>query len=203
MTPDAANPPDSRVAEAVEELSNDFIEGYAAFQVYKYLISVRHSGGFRAYSLFFTAVTLSCRDTALLKLAKLLIPHKDSISAEYVLNLAERHAGTFHQEPKKAVLDQIQHQKRKLMMLDPTVVVLKQLRDKRLAHLDRALINNPTSVLDSDPIDVASTEHAYRRVHEVLNVVRHFAANKDFRLESLEINLKVDMEGIFSRLQTI
>jgi hypothetical protein len=117
---------------------------------------------------FFYATYLACLHQSILTLSKLVSHDGDSTTIQYLLNLAEATPNVFPEATCEQVLASVNNCRSALDGLSPTIDNVKKHRDKKIAHLDRAHINDPEK-MRAMAIYMPDIVACYEKVAEVLN----------------------------------
>jgi len=123
---------------------------------------------------FYGSYYASLRE-GLLSFTKLLIPHQESISFDYLLNYAMSNPGEYGNSKPDQVKAMVRRHKDHIKSLGDLVERLKLIRDMDLAHLDKRRITHPKDLVP-EPIDLTELDQA---LHTLLLVVNeHDAAHR-------------------------
>ncbi|MGD8848578.1 MAG: hypothetical protein PVI81_04995 [Anaerolineales bacterium] len=91
------------------------------------------------------AICESAWRALLIGLAGVLSTDQESITLTYLLDLASNHPHFFRFSEQNSLMQVVDRSRTKLRELDEVELKLRLERDRRLAHLDRKLINEPDS----------------------------------------------------------
>lgn len=183
-----------KVVDIIGFLSDQLLRGWAAFWVAKYLHRAYEANEITSCRYFFTTVYLSCVESAVLALSRMLLSYQDSIGIEYLLNCASQNVKDFPHADEKTILNSISSHKQQLSSIDPFLQSLRRNRDQTLAHLDRKYVTNPVKITSIPNIDMQEAEGTFRLVLKIINTYKGYAEDSELRLDSLETNIEDDLK---------
>lgn len=132
----------------------------------------------------------------LIGLAGMLSTDQESITIRYLLDIANNHPYDFKNYPPEMVKDVVKRARSRLDALEDLEFRLRALRDRRLAHLDRKLVNDSSFLGDAeitmeDCIKILDTiEDAVGLFNEAF-----YGERPEFSAQRLE--LKSSLESLF------
>jgi len=118
--------------------------------------------------IFITTLVISTYNTVILSLANTIKPNDDSINLQYLLNCIKNSKGILSNEKRQLFNKFNDELESALKIIEPTTQRIIEFRDKAVAHVDRAHINNPSFLLQKPPISWDDVETAYRIVDSAL-----------------------------------
>ncbi len=104
----------------------------------------------------------------LLRLAGLLSNDQESITLSYLLDLASNHPYSFKCSKPQSVRALIELGRKELTEIDEIEQKLRSERDRKLAHLDRKLINEPDSFTEIS-VDFEETSQALQTAEQIVS----------------------------------
>lgn len=180
-------------------LSDQLARGWVALQVSKYLHQAFQNQQFSCARYFFTSAYLSCTESAVLTLSRLIIPNDDSVNIEYLLNVSKQNPKAFSYAAKEKVLKAVLEHEQKIETIASLVVSIKDHRDRTIAHLDRKYINDPTVIFANPPIDMREVERVFQLVLQIINTYKGYFDSSELYLADLEKEVEDDL-GYLTRL---
>jgi hypothetical protein len=106
----------------------------------------------------------------LIGLAGLTSTDQESITINYLLDLAANHPHSFRFSDQKSIQEFIARSRGMLLQLDPIERKLRSERDRRLAHLDRKLINEP-DLFEADNIRLEDADHVLEIAEQIVSTL--------------------------------
>lgn len=184
--------------DIISFLSDQLIRGWVAFLTAKYLNLLYQTDKITSSRHFFAAAYLSCTESSILALSRIIITHGDSISVEHLLNCVTQNAARFPHADKQTVLRSVDEHMRELYRIEIFLGTLKTHRDRTLAHLDRKYVNNPTEIFATPDIDMRQVEQTYRLLLNILNTYKGYVESSDLHLSALETDIESDLDYLIS-----
>lgn len=182
-------------------LCDELDRGNHFFQIFKFLEEAyRKKRIIGVAPYFFAGVYDACLREAILSLAKLLVPDKDSINIYYLLNIATQNPEIFPFVEANKVKEAVTKHQRLIEELQPFIEELRGQRDQVIAHLDRKHINNSTKML-SDQINLTETEKSFDVLLQIINTYVGYYDDKSFSFGVIESNVRQEMAYILSLME--
>lgn len=187
------NKSNPKIRDILGYLSDQLVRGWVALQVSKYLHQAFQNQKITCARYFFTSAYLSCTESAVLTLSRLIIPNNDSINIEYLLNVSKHNLKAFSYGSKEEVLKAILEHEQKLGAIASLVVSIKDHRNRTIAHLDRKYINDPTVIFANPPIDMREVERVFQLVLQIINTYKGYFDSSELYLAHLEKDVEDDL----------
>jgi hypothetical protein len=189
------NSSSQRARDIIDQLTIQLARGWQAYIVAKHVHERRAKKRISSVVYFFDIVEMSCLESTVLTLSKLLVNRADSLTVPYLLNFAEQNPSAFPKAQEALLPDIISRHKEQLDSLEPLIANIKQQRDRTIAHLDKLHVSNPSSVTNVPPLDSYEVERVFKVVHDLINEYAGFLEPSSvLLLEALEPNVIDDVE---------
>lgn len=182
-----------KIKDILSYLSDQLGRGWLALQVSKYLYQAFQNSKITSARYFFISAYLSCTESAVLALSRLVIPNQDSINIEYLLNTAKHNSKVFSNVGKEEVLKAILEHEQKLKTIASLMVSIKDHRDRTLAHLDRKHINDPAAIIANPSIDMQEVEKVFYLILQIINTYKGYLDSSELYLTNLEKEIEDDL----------
>lgn len=182
-----------------EELSWTSLFYYSNQALYKAILVQREQKGQSLFrNSFFAAAYEATLSESVLGLSKLLIHHKDSVSLEYLLNLIEQSTDEIPFADADEVQSSLIFHRVKLKKYQSLFRQVKSQRDKRVAHSDRNIINQPEIMLNEQPIIIDELESCLDDILSILNTYLMYTKQIEYDLSHLEARTQQDVDDLVS-----
>jgi len=182
-----------KIKDVLGYLSDQLVRGWVALQVSKHLYQALQNQKITCARYFFTSAYLSCTESAVLTLSRLIIPNNDSINIAYLLNVSKQNPKAFSYTGKEEVLKAVLEYEQKIETIASLVVSIKDHRDRTIAHLDRKYINDPTVIFANPPIDMREVERVFHLVLQIINTYKGYFDSSELYLAHLEKEVEDDL----------
>lgn len=139
------------------------------------------------------AVYEASQRSLLIGLAGVLSTDQESITLSYLLDLASNKPYSFNAAAPERVKQVAETGRRLLESIDSVETRLRSVRDRRLAHLDRKMINDPSLYTESR-LDFEETSAALATVEQVLSplLAAFHGVSPDFATLRQDFELTLD-----------
>ena len=174
-------------------LSDELDRGWIALLVAKHLHQAFENQKLTCTRYFFTSAYLSCVESAVLTLSRLIIPNNDSINIEYLLNVSEQNPRAFSYASKEEILKTVLEHKQQFGTIASLIASIKDHRDRTIAHLDRKYINDPKVIFANPPIDMREVERVFQLVLQIINTYKGYSDSSELDLSHLEREVADDL----------
>lgn len=181
-------------------ICDELDRGNHFFRIFKSLEDAYRNNRITGTPYFFAGVYDACLREAILSLAKLLVPNKESINIYYLLNIAVQNPEIFPFVESNKIRDTVTKHQRLLEDLQTFIEELKGQRDQVIAHLDREHINNPNKML-SNQINLTEVEKSFSVLLQLVNTYMEYYDNRSFSFGIIESNVKEELEYILSLME--
>ncbi len=166
--------------------------GYNSF-VQSPLTLLIPSKRFFIHGYFFMGCYLACLNESILTLSKLLSEDPNSISIYLLLNFAEKNPEVFSFVTTDDLMRAINDHRKDLRKYKKLKNNIKFQRNKKLAHLDREHIYNPSKILKIPDLDMNEVEYCYREIHRIINAFKCFVDSIELSLLNIEEEVPNDL----------
>lgn len=190
-----------KLREIVQYLSDQLTRGWAALWVAQQIDGARQSGRLRNAHAFWGTTYEASVESAILALARLIVPHKDAISVEYLLNCVYQSPSAFPRPEREAVMRTVAQHRALLGAIGPLVDRVKNHRDRTIAHLDKRHVNQQDLLESQRPIDLDEIERAFGRILAVLNAYRVYLDQPSVQLADLRAGLSEDWTDLLRLIE--
>ena len=191
------NPSSSRANDIIEQLTIQLAKGWQSYLVAKHVHERRANKRISSAVYFFNTIEMSCLETAILTLSKLLVPQADSITIPYLLNFAEQNPSEFPKAQVEGLTEAIARHREQLETLETLVANIKEQRDRIIAHLDKLHVSNPNAISTIPLLDYREVESVFKTIHDIINENASYLMPDTFIfLGALGRNIKEDVEYI-------
>lgn len=144
---------------------------------------------------FFAGALWANFETSAMYIARLVDTHKDSTNIYHMLSYIEQTGSRSLPRANPAdVLLKISEHRAELGNLDSKTLALRQWRDKLLAHIDKAYIENPLKVYAEFPLSIDDLSVLFDELAKILNYWSGLLENSEWRNESLKEGVDEDIE---------
>ncbi|MBN1449746.1 MAG: hypothetical protein JW963_01930 [Anaerolineales bacterium] len=189
------NPSNERARDIINQLTVQLAKGWQTYLVAKHVHERRASKRISSMVYFFNTVEISCLETTILTLSKLLVSQAASISVPYLLNFVEQNPSAFPEIQRERLIDLVNRHREELRLLEPLVNNLRQQRDRTIAHLDKLHVTNPSVISSVPPLNYLEVEKVFRDLTALLNeYASHMEPSSYIFLGALEPNIIEDVE---------
>lgn len=161
--------PATEAREILRILTIQWVRGLQAYFVAKQVHESREKKRIASLVYFFNTVELSCQETTILALSKLLVTNKDSITIPYLLDYAGRNPLAFPKANDQLLPEVISRHREQLNELEPLINRIKKQRDKTIAHLDKLHVSNPSTIANTFFIDFLQVEKIFKDLQQLIN----------------------------------
>ncbi len=142
---------------------------------------------------FFMGCYFACLNESILTLSKLLSEGPKSISIGLLLKFAKKNPEMFPFVNKDDLMRAVKDHEKDLKKYEQLKNNIKFQRDKKLAHLDREHIYNPTKILKNPDLDMNQVEDCYREIHRIINAFKCFVDASELSLLNIEEEVPKDL----------
>lgn len=147
--------------------------------------------------LFFSALFAST-DDAILILSRLVIPNKNSIIVDYLLNLIENNCDLLPINSKTKVLSAVRKHRIQLGDMKPFIKKIKRERDKKLANADRVQVNNPENNLSNPTFYMEEVGNFLHDLVDIVNTYNKFLSRSIVDMSNLIEETQLDVNSVLS-----
>jgi hypothetical protein len=189
-----------KIKAVFDYLCDELDRGNHFFQIFKSLEEAYTDERIISSPYFFAGVYDACLREAILSLAKLLVPDKESINIYYLLSIASQNPEVFPFIESNKVKDTVNKHQRLLEDLQIFIEELKGQRDQVVAHLDRKHINNPSKML-SNQINLTELEKSFDVLLQLVNTYMRYYDNRSFSFGIMESSVKQELDYILSLME--
>jgi len=158
----------------VGSLSDQLARGWASLAAARQIDGSRQGSQSCRERAFLDTTYDACVESAVLALARLLVPHKDSISVTYLLNCVQQSPSAFPVPERDAVARAVEQHRALLKEMQPLVDQVKDYRDRTIAHLDKKVVNHRHAVHAHPPVELDDVERAFLLTLDVINAYRGY-----------------------------
>jgi hypothetical protein len=184
-----------RASDIISQLTIQLAKGWQTYIVAKQVHERRTNKRISSMVYFFNTVEISCLETTILTLSKLLVSQNASISIPYLLNFAEQNSSAFPKIQQEQLADLVNLHREELLLLEPLVSNLKQQRDRTIAHLDKLHVTNPSVITSVPPLNYLEVEKVFRDLTSFLSEYASLMEPSTYIfLGTLEPNIIEDIE---------
>jgi hypothetical protein len=189
-----------KIESLLNNLSEELLRGYGCWRIAEEIRLAREGGHVAGTARFFATVREACMREAYLSLAKLGIAEGESITIEYLLNVASRvPSRSFPRGSREEIDRSVAAHRGQLEQLAPVMDDLKMRRDRILAHLDRKHINEP-GVVAPESMETQQVEACFAVFLGILNTYRGYFGSGELSFERVEEELRAQVGYIVQRL---
>jgi hypothetical protein len=189
------NSSNQRANDIISQLTTQLAKGWQTYLVAKQIYERRRNKRISSMVYFFNTVEISCLETTILTLSKLLVSQNASISIPYLLNFAEQNSSAFPKIQQEQLADLVNHHREELLLLEPLVSNLKQQRDRTIAHLDKLHVTNPSVITSVPPLNNLEVEKVFKDLVSLLSEYASLMEPSTYIfLGALEPNIIEDIE---------
>jgi len=193
---------DKKARDILRHLTNLLQEGWEAFLVAKHIHEALISKRIRSTYYFFNTTERSCIESAIIALSKIVIPHDDSISIQYLLNYVEQNSQVFSRAESQTIINNVKEHRQQLNAISPLIANIKEQRDHTIAHLDKRHITNPSSLYTYPPPNYIEVENAFELLLNMINTyLGYLVPSNDFRLHSLDARIAEDSNYLIGLIE--
>lgn len=161
--------------------------------------TVKYFGG-QAHAKLILPVYQSSRRSLLIGLAGMLSTDQESITLEYLLDLAVNHPYDFEHASPDQLKAQTEAARSRLGVLGGVEEKLRAMRDRRLAHLDRKLINEPGSMQQLD-ISLAECDPILRAIEVIVDDFYAAYYGERWNFSAMKTSYADSIDAYFKRLE--
>lgn len=173
----------------LQYLEDELIRGWETFQVEKLIRQVLSSGQIQEGKKFWETIAGACADSWVLSLYKILDRHDDVMSIYYILNIIQKNSRTrIKEKDRKPILEMIQQQKEGLEAKAGLLGMIKERRDRAVAHLDRKLVNKPVDSIGFPALINQEVEGLFEYLFDILEA--YSGQSTRTRLEAIKQEIK-------------
>lgn len=194
MNPNPLQKIDSTLDFLYEELSWAYLFYFTA----KALNQANQRGKMLFRNYLFASAYKATLNEAVLVLSKLVISDKDSISFEYLFNLIDQASDLFPHASKATVQSALNQHRNQLNSHQPLISQIISQRDKRLAHADRDLINQPEKMAAEPMILMDEVERCLKDLLAILSTYNNYLRQADYGLSVIQENAQRDVDYVVS-----
>ena len=149
----------------------------------------------------FSPIKEACWRALLIGLAGMLSTDQESITLNYLLDLADNHPHDFDNVEPEALKHLVARGRGELKAIGDLENRLRSLRDRRLAHLDRKQVNEPDGI-GLGNIDVEELALGLAVVEEVLERLAGAFGLKCGSLKHSKANYRISLSQALTRVGT-
>ena len=190
----------TKVNEILNILSDQLTQGWLFYFTAKHISHAFEDKRINSSIYFFIASYNACLNETILAMSKLLIEHSDSISFYTLLKYAENNPNVFIFDRAKDVKIRVKEHKKKLDSYNQLINSIREQRDRKIAHLDKKHINQPSKILAMKPVDMIKVEECYQDIHQIINVYYKYALDSELYLENIEEDVEDDINFILTQI---
>lgn len=187
----SGQPQTNRLAQLLHALEGELLLGWVCCQNALQYEARIGSDDYFAHSWSHWASFAACRREAVMVLSRVTDADRQSISIFKLMNYAEQNPGDFEAPPDEVRATVQRH--RDQLSRQQAHTLVRELRDKVLAHLDRALLAKP-AYMSTLHIETIRVEECLRELHVITDDYRGLYDRSSFALT----DLKHDVEREFS-----
>ena len=126
---------------------------------------------------FFSFTLRSHLDSAFLHLARLVDQHREAISVDYLLRVAETHSAKFAHASSAEITKSVKDDRSTLARLAKSIDAVVVRRDKQLAHLDKETLTKPASIEADATITYKDADDLFVALSAIVNRYSGFWRN--------------------------
>lgn len=186
----------------LEHLTDLLFRTWSAFLVAKHIDSVIDSETPIQNHYFFVSVQASCVETSLLGFSKLMSRGKSETSVTYLLKLCEQSPSAFPTLSQANGFQVIQGHRQQLANFQLLIGHVKLWRDRAIAHLDKKLVNNPSAVVQMQPVDMDALGEGFILLGDIINTYRKWLGLGTLRLEESETEMSKEWADLVGLVKT-
>jgi hypothetical protein len=189
-----------KLESLLNKLSEELLRGYGCWQIAQGIGSAQAEGNLAGAAQFISTVQEACMREAYLSLAKLGITEGESITIEYLLNVASQvPSRSFPLATREGIDRSVATHRGQLEQLAPVMDDLKLQRDRVLAHLDRKHINEPEAVAP-ELVETQQIEVCFHVFLGILNTYRRYFGSAELSFEKVEADLRAEVGYVVRRV---
>lgn len=189
-----------KLKSLLNNLSEELLRGYGCWRIAQEIQAARGEGDLAGAAQFLSIVQEACTREAYLSLAKLGTAEGESITLEYLLNVAGQvPSRSFPLATREEIDRSVAVQRGQLEQLAPLMDDLKMRRDRILAHLDRKHINEP-EVVAPESMETEQIEACFLVFLGILNTYRRYFGSAQLSFEKVEADLRAEVGYVVQRL---
>lgn len=193
---------DQKARDIIGHLAHQLMKGWGAFFVAKHVHEARASRRINCAHYFFGIAEESCIESAFLALSRIIVPHDDSISIQYLLNYAEQNHQVFSRADRQLIMNYVGQHRQQLDSVSSLIANIKEQRDRTVAHLDRKHVTNPSAVYSHPPLDYTEFENIFRLLLRILNTyLGHLRPSEEIYLDDLDPSITEDLSYLVGLIE--
>jgi len=189
------------IQRIIDNLSDLLTNGWLYYFCAKSLDAAytNHEVPFSRY--FFMGCYFACLNESILTLSKLLSEDPKSISIYLLLNFAKKNPEVFSFATTDELMSAVHDHAKDLRKYRKLKTNIKSQRDKKLAHLDREHIYNPTDIQKKPDLDMNEVEDCYREIHRIINAFKCFVDRSELSLLNIEEEVPKDLFDLLNLMK--
>lgn len=191
-------PKTTNIDDVIELLHEEGYMGWTHFRIWQQIVGYldNHQKIGKYAPIFFSSTIFAHSGMAVLHLTRLLDQHKDAISLEHLLKLAEEQKDHFAHATTEQVVEQVQKDRVILEDLCNRAKDIRAMRDKILAHLDKDRLRDPERIIarikNINPQDI---EDLYQTLSKIVNTYEGFLRDSETLWEVVGWESDLEMLG--------
>lgn len=184
----------ARFVRILDILSTELSNGFLYCNIFK-LLDEEYTG--KTSDQLLDAIRSAAFKESILCIAKLVETNEEGITIDYLLNNAENHPRIFKFSTPEEIRELVSMHRKEIIKRSTVFKRVRLFRDKELVHLDRKLINQPSSV-DSNFIDLNDLRDCLDYLYNALNDFSRAFQNKPLDVSSQFALVQKDVQLVSS-----
>lgn len=168
---------------------------WGRFLVAKYIYKLRSSKAINSLHWFLGITEDASMEASILALSRIVVPHRSSISIQYLLDYLEQNPLAFPHISSNTLREQVATDRKSLEAISAIINNIKDQRDTTVAHLDKRHVNNPAAVYSYPPLNYQEVEDVFSRLLNIINNYNELTKpSREIFLHPIDIGVSEDMD---------
>lgn len=183
-----------KIKVIIEELADQLGRCWHAYVVAKSLKDAFDNNRIPGALSFFAASYRFCLESAILAFARVVINDSDSVNIWYLLNCVENNPSGLPNLPESVVIESVADFRQRLQAMQPLFKIVKEQRDRVIAHLDKKIVNAPEIMKNQAPIIPEEFERGFDLLLSIIRVYyRALIPSIDYHLDDISPTIESDL----------